>query len=50
MHNGSLATLRDVVELYNAGGVPDEVLDPLIRPLGLEPDGDRRHWSRSSSP
>jgi len=37
MHNGSLATLRDVVELYNAGGVPDEVLDPLIRPLGLSP-------------
>jgi len=35
MHNGSLATLRDVVELYNAGGVPNEVLDPLIRPLGL---------------
>jgi cytochrome c peroxidase len=37
MHNGSLATLREVVELYNAGGVPNEVLDPLVRPLGLSP-------------
>lgn len=35
MHNGSLGTLREVVEFYNAGGVPNEVLDPLIRPLGL---------------
>ncbi len=35
MHDGSLATLREVVQLYNAGGVPNETLDPLIRPLGL---------------
>lgn len=35
MHNGSLATLREVVELYNHGGVPNEVLDPLIHPLKL---------------
>ncbi len=35
MHNGSLATLDDVVAFYDQGGVPNEVLDPLIRPLGL---------------
>ncbi len=35
MHNGSLGTLRDVVEFYAAGGVPNEGLSPLIRPLDL---------------
>lgn len=35
MHNGALSTLRDVVEFYNDGGVPNELLDPRIRPLGL---------------
>ena len=35
MHDGSLATLRDVVLFYNRGGVANEVLDPLIKPLGL---------------
>lgn len=35
MHDGSLATLGDVVSFYNRGGIPNEVLDPLIRPLGL---------------
>lgn len=35
MHNGSLLTLADVVAFYNGGGHPNEVLDPLIRPLGL---------------
>jgi cytochrome c peroxidase len=35
MHNGSLPTLDAVVAFYDAGGVPNEVLDPLIRPLGL---------------
>jgi cytochrome c peroxidase len=35
MHNGSLPTLDAVVTFYDAGGVPNEVLDPLIRPLGL---------------
>jgi cytochrome c peroxidase len=35
MHNGSLATLREVVEFYNVGGVPHDLLDPLIGPLGL---------------
>ncbi len=35
MHDGSLATLRDVVRFYNRGGVPNENLDPRIRPLNL---------------
>ncbi len=35
MHDGSLTTLRDVLDFYNRGGVPNEVLDPLIEPLGL---------------
>lgn len=41
MHDGSLATLREVLLFYNRGGVPNEVLDPLISPLGLsDPDID----------
>lgn len=35
MHNGSLATLADVVRFYNNGGTPNENLSPLIKPLGL---------------
>ena len=35
MHNGSLRTLRQVVEFYNRGGIKNELLDPLIQPLGL---------------
>ncbi len=35
MHNGSLSTLTAVVEFYNQGGVSNEVLDPLIKPLVL---------------
>ncbi len=35
MHNGSLGTLREVVDFYDAGGVANELLDPLIRPLQL---------------
>lgn len=33
MHDGSLSTLGDVVDFYDAGGFPNELLDPLIRPL-----------------
>jgi cytochrome c peroxidase len=36
MHDGSLASLRDVVAFYDRGGVPNEDLDPRIRPLGLD--------------
>jgi cytochrome c peroxidase len=35
MHDGSLGTLRDVVEFYSAGGIANETLDPLIAPLDL---------------
>ena len=35
MHDGSLGTLREVVEFYGAGGVPNENLDTLIVPLDL---------------
>ena len=35
MHNGSLSTLEDVVRFYNQGGVANENLDPLIKPLDL---------------
>ncbi|WP_442498366.1 cytochrome c peroxidase [Methylobacter sp. sgz302048] len=35
MHNGSLGTLRQVIEFYNKGGIVNENLDPLIKPLNL---------------
>jgi cytochrome c peroxidase len=35
MHNGSIATLREVVEFYNRGGIPNDNLDALIKPLHL---------------
>ena len=37
MHDGSLATLRDVVEFYNGGGGKNPQLDPAMRPLNLTP-------------
>jgi cytochrome c peroxidase len=36
MHDGSFATLEDVVEYYSAGGRPNPNLSPLIRPLHLD--------------
>lgn len=35
MHNGELLSLAEVVEFYDQGGVPNELLSPLIQPLGL---------------
>lgn len=35
MHDGSLATLREVVEHYNQGGIPNPYLSPRIQPLKL---------------
>ena len=35
MHDGSMATLREVVEFYNKGGVKNPWLDPKVKPLGL---------------
>jgi cytochrome c peroxidase len=38
MHDGSLATLADVVDFYDRGGRPNPGLFRLIRPLGLLPE------------
>lgn len=35
MHNGALATLRDVVDFYNRGGGDAPNKSPLLAPLGL---------------
>ncbi len=35
MHNGQFATLREVIDFYDQGGIPNELLSPFIRPLGL---------------
>ena len=35
MHDGSLGSLEDVVRFYDHGGVPNPLLDPRLRPLGL---------------
>ena len=35
MHDGSLATLREVIAHYDAGGVPHDGQDPRIQPLAL---------------
>jgi cytochrome c peroxidase len=35
MHDGSEATLRDVIEFYDKGGNPNPWLDGGMRPLGL---------------
>lgn len=35
MHNGSLATLKDVVNYYNEGGGNHPNKDPLIKPINL---------------
>lgn len=37
MHNGSLATLEEVMDFYDKGGNRNPNLDPEIRPLGLTP-------------
>jgi cytochrome c peroxidase len=37
MHDGSLATLRDVVEFYNRGGASNSPKSGRIRPIGLNP-------------
>jgi cytochrome c peroxidase len=39
MHDGSYATLREVVEFYDRGAHPHDGLDPALRPLGLK-DGE----------
>ncbi len=41
MHDGSLATLADVVEFYRRGGGANDALDPELRPLELTDDEAR---------
>jgi cytochrome c peroxidase len=38
MHDGSLATLEEVIDFYERGGHPSPQLDAEIRPLRLTPD------------
>jgi cytochrome c peroxidase len=38
MHDGSIATLVEVVEFYNRGGGKNSNLDPIMTPLGLTPE------------
>ena len=39
MHNGRFDTLREVIDFYDRGGIPNDLLSPLIRPLNLtEPE------------
>ncbi len=42
MHDGSLATLEQVVEFYRKGGIPNARLDPELAPLEMS-DEDARH-------
>lgn len=35
MHNGKFDTLREVIDFYDQGGIPNELLSPFISPLGL---------------
>jgi cytochrome c peroxidase len=38
MHDGSLATLEEVVSYYNKGGTPNDFLDEEVFPLKLNPE------------
>jgi cytochrome c peroxidase len=42
MHDGSLATLEDVVEFYDRGGVRNPNQDRRMRPLNLSADEKRQ--------
>lgn len=41
MHDGSIATLEEVVRFYDRGGIANANLDPAIKPLGLSDDDVR---------
>jgi cytochrome c peroxidase len=41
MHDGSLATLEDVIDFYSGGGRANPNLDTELRPLHLSPDEKR---------
>lgn len=38
MHDGSLATLADVMKHYVSGGLPRPTRSPLMKPVALTPD------------
>ncbi|MBC6414644.1 MAG: hypothetical protein GDA45_07180 [Chromatiales bacterium] len=38
MHNGKLASLEEVIEFYDQGGIANMRLSPLIKKLALQPD------------
>ena len=38
MHDGSLATLSEVIEFYDRGGIDNPGKDPLVQPLHLNPE------------
>ena len=38
MHDGSIRSLKEVVDFYNAGGEPHDLLDAAIQPLELRDD------------
>jgi cytochrome c peroxidase len=41
MHDGSLASLEDVVEFYRQGGRANSALDPVLAPLEMSPEDAR---------
>ena len=41
MHDGSLATLEDVIDYYDRGGNANAFRDAEIRPLALTPEDKR---------
>lgn len=41
MHDGSLATLEEVVDYFDRGGLPNPHLDPGVKPLGLTEEEKR---------
>jgi cytochrome c peroxidase len=41
MHDGSVATLEEVVDYYDRGGNPNPQLDPELRAIGLDADEKR---------
>lgn len=45
MHDGSLATLDEVIEHYDHGGNPDPQLDGELRPLRLT--AEEKGWLKS---
>jgi cytochrome c peroxidase len=38
MHDGSVATLREAVLIYDRGGIPNPWLSPDVKPLHLSGD------------